>query len=184
VDQRQQPAPNQTSAARFNGPARNNWPCFRPSAARSASSSTERAVVIFEHYYPPLGEWVENRIYPGRDGGVAVFQRYVTERKRAEATRVSVIVERRRGQVQAVIEDDGRGFDLDAVPDAPDAARKLGVKGLRERAIQAGGHLDIETAPGAGTTVYVGIPLPPMQIDPRRHDAMGVHLPPSGIVTS
>jgi PAS domain S-box-containing protein len=44
----------------------------------------ERAVITHEHYYPPLREWVENRIYPSPDGGLAVFQRYVTERKRAE----------------------------------------------------------------------------------------------------
>src|SRR5205807_4239571 len=44
----------------------------------------ERAVVTHEHYYPPIGEWVENRIYPSPDGGLAVFQGYVTERKRAE----------------------------------------------------------------------------------------------------
>jgi PAS domain S-box-containing protein len=44
----------------------------------------ERVPVTHEHYYPPLGEWVENRIYPTPDGGLAVFQRYVTERKRAE----------------------------------------------------------------------------------------------------
>ena len=44
----------------------------------------EGAAITHEHYYPPLGEWVENRIYPSPDGGVAVFQGYVTERKRAE----------------------------------------------------------------------------------------------------
>ena len=46
----------------------------------------ERTVVTEEHYYPPLGEWVENRIYPSADGGVAIFQRYVTQRKRTEKT--------------------------------------------------------------------------------------------------
>ena len=44
----------------------------------------ERIVVTHEHYYEPLGEWVENRIYPTASGGVAIFQRYVTERKRAQ----------------------------------------------------------------------------------------------------
>jgi C4-dicarboxylate-specific signal transduction histidine kinase len=47
-------------------------------------AKADRAVTTFEHYYPLLGEWVENRIYPAVDGGVAVFQRYVTERKRTE----------------------------------------------------------------------------------------------------
>jgi PAS domain S-box-containing protein len=44
----------------------------------------ERTVVVHEHYYPPLGEWVENRVFPTLDGGLAIFQRYVTERKKAQ----------------------------------------------------------------------------------------------------
>ena len=44
----------------------------------------ERVVTTNEDYYPPLGEWYENRIYPNPDGGLAIFQRYVTARKRAE----------------------------------------------------------------------------------------------------
>jgi PAS domain S-box-containing protein len=46
---------------------------------------SDRAAITHEHYYPPLGEWVENRIYPTHDGGLAIFQRYITGRKRAEA---------------------------------------------------------------------------------------------------
>jgi PAS domain S-box-containing protein len=46
---------------------------------------SERAAITHEHYYPPLQQWVENRIYPSPDGGLAVFQRYITERKRAAA---------------------------------------------------------------------------------------------------
>jgi PAS domain S-box-containing protein len=44
----------------------------------------ERVAMVNEHYYAPLEEWVENRIYPTPDGGVAIFVGYVTERKRAE----------------------------------------------------------------------------------------------------
>jgi PAS domain S-box-containing protein len=44
----------------------------------------ERVSITHEHYEPRLREWLENRIYPSSDGGVAVFQRYITERKRAE----------------------------------------------------------------------------------------------------
>jgi PAS domain S-box-containing protein len=45
---------------------------------------SERVVVTQEHYYPPLQEWVENRIYPSPDGGLAIFVNYITERKQAE----------------------------------------------------------------------------------------------------
>jgi PAS domain S-box-containing protein len=44
----------------------------------------ERVAVTHEHYYAPLREWVENRIFPTPDGGLAIYQRYITDRKRAE----------------------------------------------------------------------------------------------------
>jgi PAS domain S-box-containing protein len=44
----------------------------------------ERAVITEEFLYTPLGEWVENHMYPSNDGGVVTFQKYVTQRKRAE----------------------------------------------------------------------------------------------------
>ncbi|MEX2147424.1 MAG: PAS domain-containing protein [Candidatus Rokuibacteriota bacterium] len=44
----------------------------------------ERVAVTDEHYDARLDEWVECRIYPGPEGGLAVFQRYVTERRRAD----------------------------------------------------------------------------------------------------
>lgn len=45
---------------------------------------SERVVVVDELYYAPLGEWVENHMYPSNDGGLVTFQRYITERKRTE----------------------------------------------------------------------------------------------------
>jgi PAS domain S-box-containing protein len=44
----------------------------------------ERVVTTDEDFSPLLGEWYENRIYPNSDGGLAIFQRYITKRKRAE----------------------------------------------------------------------------------------------------
>jgi len=44
----------------------------------------ERIPLSDEFYYAPLGEWVENRVYPTPDGGLAIFQQYITERKKAE----------------------------------------------------------------------------------------------------
>ena len=56
-------------------------PPTEPAFRRAMS---ERVPIIAEHFYEPLGEWVENRIYPSPDGGLAMFVSYVTERKRAE----------------------------------------------------------------------------------------------------
>jgi PAS domain S-box-containing protein len=44
----------------------------------------EQKVITHEHFYPPLGEWVQNRIFPTPDGGVALFQSYITDLKVAE----------------------------------------------------------------------------------------------------
>jgi PAS domain S-box-containing protein len=43
-----------------------------------------REPATHEHYCTALGEWVEDRVYPGPDGGVTIFQRDVTERRRLE----------------------------------------------------------------------------------------------------
>jgi C4-dicarboxylate-specific signal transduction histidine kinase len=45
---------------------------------------SERVPISDELYYAPLGEYVENHMYPSPDGGVVSFQRYVTERRRVQ----------------------------------------------------------------------------------------------------
>jgi PAS domain S-box-containing protein len=79
--------------------------------------------------------------------------------KHAGAKIVSIIVERRRDEVLAIVEDDGKGFKP-ADPRSP-AGGRLGFLGMNERAAQFGGHVTLESAIGQGTTVYVRIPLKP-----------------------
>ena len=74
--------------------------------------------------------------------------------KHAEGTRVSILLVRRDGTGTVVIEDDGRGF----VPEAL-RADSIGLEGMRERVALLDGRLTIETAPGAGTTLRVEVPL-------------------------
>ncbi len=80
----------------------------------------------------------------------------------AEASYVFVTVDFGEEEVSLAIEDDGVGFDTAALrPDAPGAhedGRGLGVLGMRERAELLGGSLKIESAPGAGTTVWARVP--------------------------
>jgi PAS domain S-box-containing protein len=45
---------------------------------------SERVTITDEFYYVPLGEWVENHMYPSHNGGLVTFQKYITERKRTE----------------------------------------------------------------------------------------------------
>jgi signal transduction histidine kinase len=62
------------------------WEEFRDadSKAELRRAMSERVVLAHEDFFPPLGEWYENRIYPTPDGGLAILQTYITERKRAE----------------------------------------------------------------------------------------------------
>jgi signal transduction histidine kinase len=79
--------------------------------------------------------------------------------KHAQATHVSMIVESRPGELLAIVEDDGIGFDPNVVAHAPGARKPLGIVGMWERAELAGGNIEIESAPGSGTTIYLHVPL-------------------------
>jgi signal transduction histidine kinase len=74
--------------------------------------------------------------------------------KHAGAERVSIVLTQRDGGVRVVVEDDGRGFETaDVRQDA------LGFTGMRERVALVGGTLEIESSPGAGTTIVAYVPL-------------------------
>ncbi len=76
----------------------------------------------------------------------------------AEASQVSVLLEQRRDSVIAIVEDDGRGFDVESVLNSGQPTR-LGLHGMQERASLVGGKLTLESTPGIGTTVFIEIPL-------------------------
>jgi len=80
--------------------------------------------------------------------------------KYANATHVSVLLERRDGQINAIIEDNGCGFDVEQVLRSAAVENRLGLYSMRERAELIGGTLTIESQTGCGTTVYVRIPNP------------------------
>jgi signal transduction histidine kinase len=60
--------------------------------------------------------------------------------------------------VLLLVEDDGRGFVRR--PHMSGAREHLGIHGMEERATLVGGKLTIETEEGAGTSVYVEVPVP------------------------
>jgi two-component system, chemotaxis family, CheB/CheR fusion protein len=79
--------------------------------------------------------------------------------KHASATRVDLILERREGTVRLVLEDNGRGFDVDRALAVSTKDRRLGVRGMQERVALLGGELEIESSPGHGATLYVRVPV-------------------------
>lgn len=76
--------------------------------------------------------------------------------KHADASKVSVILDRRKDEIKLVIEDDGRGF-LPA--QVAEDGNRLGLRGMRERVNLVGGELNVESTPGKGATIYVRVPL-------------------------
>lgn len=78
--------------------------------------------------------------------------------KHAGATHVGLVLERRAGCVTTILEDDGRGFDPDAVLASREKAKRLGLRGMRERIALLRGTLEIESSPAGGTTLFVRIP--------------------------
>jgi signal transduction histidine kinase len=79
--------------------------------------------------------------------------------RHAQARRVGILLERRLNHVSLIVEDDGQGFDADAVMRATGTKGKLGLLGMKERITLAGGTLEVESAPDQGATVLVRIPL-------------------------
>jgi signal transduction histidine kinase len=75
--------------------------------------------------------------------------------RHAQARRVEVAMTHDREGVTLRVADDGRGFD----PVAPRPGTHLGLWSMRERVEQLGGRFEVESAPGAGTTVRATIPL-------------------------
>lgn len=80
-------------------------------------------------------------------------------RKHAEASRVSLIVERLGSELRVLVEDDGCGFDAASLSCSADGRRRLGQSGMAERAALVAGLLQVETERGKGTTVYLSVPL-------------------------
>jgi two-component system CheB/CheR fusion protein len=78
--------------------------------------------------------------------------------KHAAAKHVGVILERRGADVVLIIEDDGRGFDIEEATANDARGRGLGLVGMRERAALVQGRIEIETGAGAGTTIFVQVP--------------------------
>ncbi|NTW98150.1 MAG: sensor histidine kinase, partial [Oscillochloris sp.] len=82
-------------------------------------------------------------------------------RKHAGTTSVAVSIHRSPGSVQLSVHDQGRGFSPAplSAPVAP--GTQVGLLGIQERVGLLGGQCRIESQPGAGTRVWVALPLPP-----------------------
>jgi PAS domain S-box-containing protein len=83
--------------------------------------------------------------------------------KHAGANTVSIVLRRQPTWVQAIVADDGCGFDVDRAMKAEASWSHLGLHGMWERAALLNGSVTIESTPGEGTTVYARLPIGEMR---------------------
>ncbi|MDB4894772.1 MAG: two-component sensor histidine kinase [Firmicutes bacterium] len=77
--------------------------------------------------------------------------------KHARATHVTITLAKEGGAIVGSVQDDGSGFHPMRVR-KDEVGRGLGLFGMHERAALVGGSVDIDSAPGRGTTVRVTVP--------------------------
>jgi signal transduction histidine kinase len=79
----------------------------------------------------------------------------------SQASLIRIKIELFPGRLVLVVQDNGLGFDVEAVERAAHAREGLGIASMHERAAVLGGSLRIESAPDRGTRVELSIPLQP-----------------------
>ncbi len=88
--------------------------------------------------------------------GLAASLRWYVER---EARRVDVELRAAGGELELVVRDDGRGFDVGGARRCAMRGKSQGLLSMQERVALAGGKLEIDSALGQGTAVRARLPL-------------------------
>lgn len=73
----------------------------------------------------------------------------------AEATKVSLFLVMSNNTLRVVLEDNGKGFDLESIK----AKKRFGLLGMKERVVSFGGDFQIASSPGAGTRISFSLKL-------------------------
>ncbi|NCF64834.1 MAG: GAF domain-containing protein [Chloroflexi bacterium] len=98
--------------------------------------------------HAPLPHRIEVSIYRITQEALANVQQH------AAAKQVDIKLIVTPDSLQLSIQDDGRGFQPQAIPEG-----HYGLIGINERVHLMGGKLDLQSAPGAGTQLAISIPL-------------------------
>ena len=105
---------------------------------------------VFEHEnVPALNETVSTAAYRICQEAMTNVARY------AEATRVSVVLRAEKNMLSLSVRDDGKGFDTTGLAES----EGIGIAGMRERAILAGGNLEVMSEQGKGCHVLFNVPI-------------------------
>jgi PAS domain S-box-containing protein len=131
-------------------------------------SSQTNIKVQFKHH------GLEGRYSPDVEtSAFRIVQEALTNTARhAKVDHVAVYLWVDQGFLRLKVEDQGVGFDLEAIEKTNSA---VGITGMRERAIRCGGDLEIETIQGKGTCLTAELPLfkDPTWSENAYHDTAG-----------
>lgn len=79
--------------------------------------------------------------------------------KHAQASHFELKIEKKSGRVFLIVKDNGKGFNAEEILGQVCAERGMGLTAMAERARILRGTLDVESAPGQGTTIMVTVPV-------------------------
>jgi len=111
---------------------------------------------------PEVDQLLDQNVLGQNAQGVIFYildEAILNARKHAEPDNIWVQLCLRDSVFVAEVEDDGAGFDVDAVQVRYDERGSLGMINMHERAELVGGKLTIASAPGEGTRVTLTVPL-------------------------
>lgn len=125
---------------------------LREYAARfNQMNSIQTELTVGDRIIPSLSPQIELQ-------AIRIVQEALSNvRKHAEATRATIRVAAGDDEVTIVVEDDGKGFDVDKTEKGD--LTKFGLRNMKERADSIHGSLFVESRPENGTKVTLKIPL-------------------------
>ena len=127
--------------------------------------TVERALDRFQRFHRiECGYYTEGTSYPINSVVQITLLRVIQEAcnnavKHAHASYLEVKVSYLEKKIVLVIKDDGKGFDVNAIPDETrDDNSGFGLSMMKERVYLLSGTISIESAPGKGCSIIVSIP--------------------------
>lgn len=104
----------------------------------------EREIQVEENEVPDFLRTVIFRVLQEASNNIA---------KHSQATRVCLSLRKRDEGIELVVEDNGRGFDLQEILSEERGRRGFGLVSMRERTELSGGSFSVESKRGTGTRV-------------------------------
>jgi PAS domain S-box-containing protein len=79
--------------------------------------------------------------------------------KHAQIDQAEVILRQTKDSLLVTVKDDGQGSDLSELPEQTDTRTGFGLRSIHDRVDLFGGHMELHSAPGVGTQVFLSLPL-------------------------